>query len=260
MDVREKEFYKAKSLLGFDEVDLDTPVYRVYAIHWLIELFRMRQNTLVKPASWDDPFENLIFKQTATLKNGQLLDFSEMHEHFYGQCWTLNSDETDAQWRIYSPDKRGVRVKTTLRKLFDSFYNLDYKWAMISFYLGKVMYETENELRAHFEDPTVLQDTLLGGSNNPVKTLLYKRKAFEHEKEIRLIYQGNKEFDDLSRRVYKYDIDPPSLLDELVFDPRFNEEEYTVYEKHFRSEGFEKLISKSTLYEPPQWNLRVNLG
>lgn len=38
---------------------------------------------------------------------------------FYGQCWTLKST-SDAMWRIYSPKKDAVRVRTTIRKLAES--------------------------------------------------------------------------------------------------------------------------------------------
>ena len=37
-------------------------------------------------------------------------------ENLYGQCWT-KTRESDAMWRIYSPNKNGVRIMTTPRKL-----------------------------------------------------------------------------------------------------------------------------------------------
>jgi hypothetical protein len=149
--------FKKECVINFDNVRPESPIYRVYPIDRLLEIFNDKNNTLVKPILWDDPFENFIFKQPALTKNGEEVDFSNLRERYYGQCWTLNSDETDALWKIYSPLKKGVRVKTTFEKLWDSFYNAYYKWANISFYIGKIIYETSDEIQKFFENPDNLE-------------------------------------------------------------------------------------------------------
>lgn len=257
--IQENLAFKNRCILNFDNVAPETPVYRVYPIDRLVELFKDRKNTLVKPALWDDPFENLVFQQTALLRNGQRVCFSNVRERYYGQCWTLNTEETDALWRIYSPDKKGVRVKTTFQKLWDSYYNPNYLWAMIAFYIGKIQYETVAEIKAFLENPDNLEmifDTSGAGS---VQTLLIKRTEFKHENEIRLVYAANTETDDLTKKIYQYEIDPNDLIDELLFDPRFEEvDNFVNREAQMRAFGFTKTIDKSSLYQLPNFNLRLN--
>lgn len=264
MFLSEKEYkenlqFKPRCILNFDQdFYWDTPIYRVYPIDRLTQVFNDKKNTLVKPLMWDDPFENLVFQQTATLTNGQTVLFDSIREKFYGQCWTLNTEETDALWRIYSPNKDGVRVKTTLRKLFDNFYDPTYKWAMISFYIGKINYETTAQIQTFFEDPNNLEmifDTSGAGS---VQTLLVKRTEFIHENEVRLIYSANSETEDTSERIYQYNFDPNLIIDELLFDPRFDDTLFATKKTEFIALGFTKAIEKSKLYHVPNFKLRIN--
>ena len=69
--IDENLHFKYRCVLNFDSIDWDTPIYRVYPIDRLSQVFNDKKNTLVKPLMWDDPFENLVFQQTATLSNGQ---------------------------------------------------------------------------------------------------------------------------------------------------------------------------------------------
>jgi hypothetical protein len=257
--IQENLQFKSRCILNFENIDPNTPVYRVYPIDRVLELFTQRKNTLVKPNLWDDPFENIVFQQTALLQNGQRVYFSNIRERYYGQCWTLSTDETDALWRIYSPDKKGVRVKTTFGKLWDSYYNPNYQWASIAFFIGKIQYETVNEIKTFLENPDNLEmifDTSGAGS---IQTLLIKRMEFQHENEIRLVYAANNETDDLTKKIYQYDIDPIDLIDELLFDPRFDDvDDFVSRQAEINAFGFTKTINKSTMYQLPNFNLRLN--
>ena len=59
------------------------------------ELIKNRELVLVNPEKWDDPFENFFLKGNAVDNNGNNVDFSNLREMWYGQCWTKNED-TDA--------------------------------------------------------------------------------------------------------------------------------------------------------------------
>ncbi len=258
-DIAENLTFKSRKEINLEGLDKDTPVYRVYPISRLLELFTEKKNVLVKPELWDDPFENIVFQQSALLKNGMEVGFSSIKEKYYGQCWTLNQNETDALWRIYSNDKLGVRVKTTIGKLWDSFYNPNFKWAMISYYIGKMYYNSVDEIKDLLENPDNLEMIFDTSGVDSVKTLLIKRMEFEHENEIRLIYSAKDDFDDLTSKIYKYDVDPVSLIDEILFDPRFDEvDDFNQRKIEIQKLGFGKSIEKSDLYQLPKFNLRLN--
>lgn len=254
--IEDNLIFKNKCVLNFEDINPDTPVYRVYPIDRLLELFTLRKNTLVKPALWDDPFENIIFQQNAKLKSGETVHFSTIRERFYGQCWTLNTEETDALWRIYSSNKNGIRVKTTFKKLWDSYYNHNDKWAMVSFFIGKIKYASTKEIQTYFENPDNLN--MIFSGQGTVQTLLIKRKEFTHENEIRLIYSAL-EKENVTGNLYQYSIDPFDLIDELLFDPRFNDvDSFTKRETEIRNFGFTKSIEMSKLYQMPNFNLQLN--
>ena len=129
---------------------------------------------------------------------------------------------------------------------------------MIAFYIGKINYETSTEIQTYFEDPENL-DMIFGTSGEgSVQTLLVKRTEFRHENEVRLIYSANSDTDDIKSRIYQYNFDPNSILDELLFDPRFDEGLYAIKQAEFIAQGFTKTIDKSKLYHVPNFNLRLN--
>lgn len=65
-------------------------IYRIISIERLIETFASRNNTLVKPRLWDDPFENFILRCRIRLPDGAFATFG-FQDQFFGQCWTLQS-------------------------------------------------------------------------------------------------------------------------------------------------------------------------
>ena len=87
------------------------------------------------------------------------------------------------------------------------------------------------------------------------ESLLYKRKAFQHENEVRLIYLGQ---DGLCQEdIFKFDIEPTELFDVLLFDPRINPYLKKAYKSQILKKGkFE--FRYSSLYEAPK-NLKFNL-
>lgn len=256
---QENLHFKKKCVLNFDEgTDFNTPIHRVFPIDRLLQLFNQQKNTLVKPQMWDDPFENLVFQQTAKTKAGQEVNFDKIRECLYGQCWTLNTAETDALWRIYSPGKNGVRVKTTLKKLWDGFYDEHHRWAMISFFIGKIIYETGDEIKKYFEDPTNLTEIFSTSGMGVIDTLLVKRKEFEHENEVRLVFRANDEEYDITKNIYQYDFDPINMFDELLFDPRFDNGIFEVMKNEFSRRGFTNPIKKSTLYQAPKFDMKFH--
>ena len=82
------------------------------------------------------------------------------------------------------------------------------------------------------------------------KSLLYKRHAFSHEKEIRLIYfgQDGKCKDD----VFKFNFEPANVIDRILFDPRMNKEIREAYKNYIKALGYDFEIKRSTLYDPPR--------
>jgi hypothetical protein len=248
------------------DISYDVPIYRVFKVERFLEMFKNNEMVLLKPKKWDDPYENFLLNAQGKTCDGIDVSFEEMRERFYGSCWTTEK-ESDAMWRIYAPDKNGVKVKTSVEKLFNQFWseNAD-KCPGLSCFIGKVTYFPETEIESILGGEEVSEEFFNNPTKsyfNQVKTLLIKREAFSHEKEVRLIFRnsnprkekyGEHEFLwNMALDVYQFKIDPFELFDEIVFDPRMNQCCYKCFLNKLVTLGFDKnKISQSSLYKAPK--------
>ena len=81
----------------------------------------------------------------------------------------MNQYESAAMWNIYSKTSESIAIQSSFKRLKDSFNSNSKK-----IYIGKVNY-------ADYNTEWIPEGNLL-------YPFLYKRKSFEHEKEIRAIY------------------------------------------------------------------------
>ena len=130
--------------LNFSENQLDTRIYRIVPFVRLLEMFSESKNVLVKPELWEDTFENFILRSKIKAADGRVLRYN-FHEQMYGQCWTLENS-SDAVWRIYSPDKNGLRIRTTVRKLINAAYKVNPSHVVKQYCIGKVEYLSDEDL------------------------------------------------------------------------------------------------------------------
>jgi len=241
-----------ENYLNFKDEDLDRYVYRIIPEFRLIELFKNKENVLVSPRLWDDPFENFIMKSKIRFSNGEISKIG-FYDDYFAQCWSFHK-ASDAMWRIYSPNKNGIRIRTTVKKLAESLSNNLGAWKNTQCFIGKVLY-LPNKKMLNFAN-TVL--TGLPNQNNFAHTLLVKRPAFKHENEIRLIY-SKKENTDPSD-IYSYPLDPHSVFDQMMLDPRLTKEEAKEMKKKIKTAtSFTGPIKRSLLYAPPE-DMVFNFG
>jgi hypothetical protein len=241
-----------KNLLGI--ADADTPIYRIFSAQRFMNLVGSRQNGLVNPVKWDDPFENFFLRATVTTPAGERGSMETLASAWYGQCWTYNAD-TDAMWRIYSHDKDGIKVRTTVEKLFASFYDSSDHFASLKYFCGKVDYLTEAAI-TQFTGNITFQDVALGGRADKFARLLCKREAFNHENEVRLLFQ------DLDPRrgvngVTQFNFDVHMVCDEVVLDPRLTDQAAAALEAKIIAAGCTLPISRSNLYRSPSFTIRL---
>jgi hypothetical protein len=237
----------------------DTPLYRVFTKDRLLQMFKDRKLTLVAPDLWDDPFENFLAKCPVSVGGMTGVRIDGLFKNFYGQCWTLNP-ESDAMWRIYSPNKDGARVSTTAGRLFRAIYDPHNPSASMSFYIGSVGYESEGVLRRHFEDPANASGAALDSTGRgQAMTLFLKREEFKHEAEVRLLYRFNKDgcSDQRPEKIWQFTIDPNDLFQDVLFDPRMDIADFTKESKELQTLGCSRPIGKSTLYQLP--NLKITI-
>ncbi len=234
-----------RNILGLDDDDLDRKIYRIIPVKYLYLIFNGKQNTLVRTHKWNDPFENFMLKSKFRLPTGEIATIG-FRDHFYGQCWSTRS-QSEALWRLYSETKESVRIRSTPRKLFTGLCKHLGPWAHVLAFIGKVEYFGEKRLIAHAK--TIFANIGLPGSLDFARTLLFKRNAFRHEEEIRLLYLPK---GDPTGDLFSYPIVPSDIVDDIRLDPRLDLKEEKKLKKEIqRQTGFKGTIEKSALYDPP---------
>lgn len=234
--------------LNLKESELNNHIYRIISYERFLELFDNEKNTLVKPKLWEDTYENFTLKSKLKFPDGSVIAL-DTHERLYGQCWTT-SKASDAMWRIYSPDKKGIRIRTTIDKLLTSLDIANIDTAMTESCIGKVKYKTETSIMAQAKKAFTSNGQMTFGSL--FRSLLVKRKAFNHEKEVRLIhldwgYELPK--DD----IYSYEIDPHDLISQVMIDPRISYNEFKTIKRDIKQRtGYKGKIKRSLLYRLPE--------
>ena len=159
--------------------DRDKALYRIIPFDSLLQMLNEKKNTLVNTSLWEDSYENFMLKNRF-LVNGNDYTLDNITDKWYGQCWTTKMS-SDALWRIYSPDKKSVRIKTTVGRLWDS--TMSYKDG--KFIIGKVQYFPQSKIQEDLESgsPYRLKEV----TDMMINSLFVKRNSFSHESEWRLI-------------------------------------------------------------------------
>lgn len=261
------------NLINLTEKDLNKNIYRIYPLHRFLELLKSKKNTLVKTSLWEDPFENFILNSTGKLPDGRLFDISARNKYF-GQCWSLKK-ESDAMWRIYSQhikddkknliiDNIGIKVKSTVGKVFKDLFDTQKAHINpynktpynISTFVGKVEYKRKKQL-VDLLDSNISNYLYDSSGKGQASTLMLKRLAFTHEKEVRIIYYDENCAE--SDKIFSYDISPNICLDEVVVDPRVPKKEYSKIKKLIEQEGYKNKIIQSGLYKIENFTFSIDL-
>lgn len=236
-------------------------IYQILPVKYLIKIFRnktLRFNNILK--SWEDPYELFMPKQKITIEGYPLYNAqSNLQKNYYGQCWSLNRD-SDAMWRIYSPDKESVRIKTTVIKMIEV---LDQTRGMmwVAPLFGKVKYLPQNKITEWLLHTQTEEKLWI--YNCFSESLFIKRHEFEHENEVRfLIYNGN--FGDTPTPANVHDdyidmqVDPSCFIEEIALDPRLSNDDFEDRKVLLSSITGSIPICKSDLYSFQSIELSYN--
>ena len=225
-------------------VDEDTPIYKYMPFNYTVAMIQNRQLVLDKVSTWQDVYENFMLKQDCYLNDGTPVDVINQANGIYGQCWTVRA-ESDAMWRIYSPNKDAIRIKTTVGKLFDTLYLTNNN--MADTYIGRVVYQDQTQIDAGVQalSPIASMDFL----RNVIKGAFVKRLEFDHEEEVRIIRMLDSQDMLLAGNLLFFNIGA-DFIEELCIDPRVDDAE----EQNLRAQLLDagangNIITKSQLYQ-----------
>ena len=217
-----------------ENINQDSFVYRYFSIESFIYLLESNNLTFTHVTEWDDPWENIL-SNSITEKNDGTFEKAiyKASDYIYGQCWT-RKEESDAMWRIYSPQKTGVKIRVPLKK-----------FELIE---GSEFLDIENVIYFSNMDDLVKKTN---ADKSRFSTAKIKRDAFSHEEEIRIFthpdYLG-RSIKNFEKRV-NLSINIESFIDSVVIDPRAEEWVQDMIKKYCARLLPNCLVSKSDLYE-----------
>lgn len=187
--------YSNETFIISKNLGSNTKLYRYLSLSCFLEFVETKTTYLSNLNAWEDIWE-------LPAKHKMPIEFSN---NLYGQCWSLEGI-SDALWKIYAKGKEGILIQSSVNK-FLSIDQIDV--AMLS----PVIYYD------NLERALQKLDTLKG----PEKTFyhgLLKRKAFQHEKEVRLItYVKPDKIDSIPKSI-SITLNPFDFIENIFIDPR----------------------------------------
>jgi hypothetical protein len=228
----------------------DQPIFRVYKKKWFLPILNNGNDTLINPSKWDDPFENFFLTRTlveaqSTTDEPEYGCLKSLARDWYGQCWTTNSD-TDAMWRMYSPCKDGIQVKTTIRKLFENLeQQVPQEKRHLQCFVGRVEYLTMDKIKEMMDG---LKFADVAREQSFADLLCIKREAFNHESEVRILFHDIDKPGRGLNGTFNYPLTANDIFQEIVVDPRLNVAEAKMVGEELRGAGCKIPIRRSDLY------------
>lgn len=162
----------------------DTKIWRYMDFTKFVNLLDTKSLFFVRSDKFDDPFEGLYPEKNKFLWKippilpieGSDFDFYQKMEQFNSwhrkhttiNCWHMNNYESAAMWDLYLKNGDGIAIQTTVLNFKNSLDVTDE-----TIYLGEVNY-------IDYTEEAIPKD-------NAFWPYTYKRKSFEHEREVRAI-------------------------------------------------------------------------
>lgn len=197
-------------------------------------LYFTRSDKLLELDPYEGFFHELVFLEPyKKYENFDTLKEMAKKEHpkyLFVNCWHINEYESDAMWKIYGTKNTGIAIKSTIKRLKDSFEKTEQE---IKF--KKIDYVN------HKKQKTIAEDSF--------ERFGKKGISFKHEDEFRLFHLDP---DGLS----KDGILVPTLLNLLVekvyVSPLSHNWFFDLVKAIWKKYGYsEEFVEKSSLYDKP---------
>ena len=128
---------------------------------------------------WEGAVPELIFKKLKDELSDEDTEntktfIKKLKELTFVNCWHINEFESAAMWDLYGSSDGTIAIESDIKTLEKVFLEINQSSTDMKFEMNSVEYI----------DYKVKYDLTI----NPRKIFFYKRKSFEHEKEVRAIY------------------------------------------------------------------------
>ena len=243
--------YKEHS--SFDAIPDDTKIWRFMDFKKFKDLIKTRSLFFARPKTFKDPWEGYLTKKhfeessyagLPIFSRKFSIDFAKnshpamTRENLGVCCWHINEVESEAFWSKYS--KKGIVIQSTFGRLKDSFKGSNYH----NVYIGKVKY-IDHEVE--FVD-----------IRNLFNSILWKRKSFEYENELRAVIWEQEFFGEGSPIPFTnskgqlVNVDLEALIENIITTPFEKKNKFhNKVNKLLKKQGLNIQCLKSNLMDDP---------
>lgn len=208
---------------------LNKKIYRIISFQRLADILVNKENSLVKPSMWEDPFEKWRIKKISKSVSDNNQGNKNDIKNYFAQCWTQETMQ-DTMWAMYSKGTDGFRIRTTVRELIESLakYNKPCLIANVKYMYRKKIISyfksgKSKELEQHIANFSKSRNTY--EHENFLKTaekFMIKRQGFRYEKEVRLVCYWDEQ-KPKSKLMRRYRICPDQLIEQIMIHPMIQE-------------------------------------
>jgi len=217
--------------IGEDEI-----LWRYVDLHKLISLLTEKRMFFCRADKYADPFEcstplrEFRYRQKVSMERSkndpveatkQVENMSSFFQRVKQatviNCWHINTNESDAMWRIYLKTNEGVAIQSNIARIKNAFNN-----TAENVYASKVRYiDYSKDIYHSIKEYPV-------NTVNTITPVIHKRKEFSHESEFRLFFEDQQASSDFTGKYWStqenplgkyFNIDVNQLIDRIVFSP-----------------------------------------
>lgn len=185
----------------------DTVLWRYMDLTKLLDILGNQCLHFTRIDKFEDPFEGVAPRKaleglSRRVPASDLEEVLQIRRRTHALCWHANKTESAAMWRLYLSSNEGIAIKTTAQRLQESL--------QLSPPEDKALFIAEVEYIDHDDEALFLENFL--------KWATFKRKSFEHEREVRLmrVADHNELGDDF---VYRPRINVSTLIESICIGP-----------------------------------------
>ncbi|MEO8760011.1 MAG: DUF2971 domain-containing protein [Bacteroidia bacterium] len=238
-----------KEYSHFHTPEDETIVWRYLDFEKFVDLITIKKLFLCRSDKFADPFEGVLkLKDT----NQSEIEINLLTKKFYFvNCWHINDAQSDAMWKIFLKTNNGIAIKSTVKRIKNSLEN-----TQENIHISKINYRDFS--RTTFFDLMKEPQNIWPNSNGrggSVNQYNYKRKSFEHEKELRLIFIDlpipHAIINGIPREPLEdkiIDIDLTKLIEEVVIAPFADKWFKSLVERLIKQLNLDFKVLESNLY------------
>jgi hypothetical protein len=214
--------------VDFAPVERELNLFRFLDFTKYVSMLDQRAVFFTRADQLADPFEG-AYPRGSRVREGDREQVGGLRRSVLLHCWHANEHESVAMWRIYLKSEEGVAIQTTTERLQKAFEPMHGQA-----FIGAVRYldyQRDCVTEAHELSP-----------------FFCKRKAFEYEREVRVVLRAPEPCAEPGRYVTA---DLSQLIERVVISPAAEPWFEKLVRSVTRRYGFELLIEPSELgYQP----------